>query len=169
MDWLLCLFTACDPYLETVCPFDEGDYSCYITKKPHCLCCLPTCLFSTATLFYIEFDASNHPLFCSQVLQTLNDFRGRTIGSVGGSCAARSLPANDMVPEELVQDPRHMRCGVLMRRSAGQDGHNGGLANILCTIFPFIMSQIGPCVAKDVFPNSFSDLDQFARRTAAQV
>ena len=31
MDWLLFLFTACDPYLETQCQFDQGDYQCYIT------------------------------------------------------------------------------------------------------------------------------------------
>ena len=31
LDWLLCLFTPCDPYLEIECTFEEGDYSCYIT------------------------------------------------------------------------------------------------------------------------------------------
>ena len=31
LDWLLCLFTACDPYSETECQFDQGNYSCYVT------------------------------------------------------------------------------------------------------------------------------------------
>ena len=31
LDWLLCLFTACDLYLEIECQFDQGDYQCYIT------------------------------------------------------------------------------------------------------------------------------------------
>ena len=31
LDWLLCLFTACDPYLETECQLEQGDYHCYIT------------------------------------------------------------------------------------------------------------------------------------------
>ena len=31
LDWLLCLFTACDPYLESECQFDQSDYQCYIT------------------------------------------------------------------------------------------------------------------------------------------
>ena len=31
LDWLLRLFTACNPYLETDCQFDQGDYHCYIT------------------------------------------------------------------------------------------------------------------------------------------
>ena len=31
LDWLLCLFTACDPYSDTECQFDQGDYSSYVT------------------------------------------------------------------------------------------------------------------------------------------
>ena len=31
MDWLLRLFTICDPYLESTCPFDQGDYLAMIT------------------------------------------------------------------------------------------------------------------------------------------
>ena len=31
LDWLLCLFTACDPYLESTSPFDQGDYLAMIT------------------------------------------------------------------------------------------------------------------------------------------
>ena len=31
LDWLLCLFTAYDPNLESECPFDQGDYLCLIT------------------------------------------------------------------------------------------------------------------------------------------
>ena len=26
LDWLLCMFTACNPYLESTFPFDQGDY-----------------------------------------------------------------------------------------------------------------------------------------------
>ena len=31
LDWLLWLFTACDPYLESDCPFDQSDYLWVIT------------------------------------------------------------------------------------------------------------------------------------------
>ena len=31
LEWLLRLFTACDPYSETECQIDQGDYSCYVT------------------------------------------------------------------------------------------------------------------------------------------
>ena len=31
LDWLLRLFTACDPYLESNCPFDQGDFLTVIT------------------------------------------------------------------------------------------------------------------------------------------
>ena len=31
LDWLLHLFIACDPYLESTCPFDHGDYLTVIT------------------------------------------------------------------------------------------------------------------------------------------
>ena len=31
LDWLLRLFTACDPYSENECKFDQGDYSSYVT------------------------------------------------------------------------------------------------------------------------------------------
>ena len=31
LEWLLRLFTACDPYLESECQFAQGDYACYVT------------------------------------------------------------------------------------------------------------------------------------------
>ena len=31
LDWFLHLFTACKPYLESTCPFDQGDYLAMIT------------------------------------------------------------------------------------------------------------------------------------------
>ena len=31
LDWLLRLFTACDPYSEIECQFDQRDYSSYVT------------------------------------------------------------------------------------------------------------------------------------------
>ena len=27
LNWLLCMFTACDPYMESTCPFRQDDYN----------------------------------------------------------------------------------------------------------------------------------------------
>ena len=27
LDWLLCMFTDCDPYMESTCPFRQDDYN----------------------------------------------------------------------------------------------------------------------------------------------